>query len=101
MLTLPNLQANLDALAQLRAISFVGRIAATVRFPDEVTVYKMQAPALFLIFTLKRERVLPIMLKHNLRIYNVPVLISKQGYRLRTRFDPSQISCSIVQRALV
>ncbi len=35
MLTLPNLQANLDALDELREISFTGRIAATARFPDE------------------------------------------------------------------
>lgn len=35
MLALPNLQANLDALEQLREIAFPGRIAATVRFPDE------------------------------------------------------------------
>jgi len=35
MLTLPNLQANLDALDELREISFTGHIAATARFPDE------------------------------------------------------------------
>jgi len=35
MLTLPNLQANLDAVEQLRRISYSGRIAATARFPDE------------------------------------------------------------------
>ncbi len=35
MLALPNLQANLDALAQLKVISFSGRIAATARYSDE------------------------------------------------------------------
>ncbi|HEY5728763.1 MAG TPA: cation:proton antiporter family protein [Anaerolineales bacterium] len=35
MLALPNLEATLDALEQLREISFSGRIAATARFPDE------------------------------------------------------------------
>ena len=35
MLALPNLQANLDALEQLRVISFTGRIAATARYRDE------------------------------------------------------------------
>ena len=36
MLALPNLEANLDALNQLREISFPGRIAATARYPDEI-----------------------------------------------------------------
>ena len=36
MLALPNLAANLAVLGQLRAASFDGRIAATVRFPDEI-----------------------------------------------------------------
>jgi len=35
MLALPNLEANLDALEQLREISFSGRVAATARFLDE------------------------------------------------------------------
>ena len=35
MLALPNLQANLDALEQLRGISFSGRTAATARYQDE------------------------------------------------------------------
>ena len=35
MLALPNLEANLSALEQLRAINFSGRIAATVRYPDD------------------------------------------------------------------
>lgn len=40
MLALPNLEANLDALEQLRRISFNGRIAATARFPDEEKVLR-------------------------------------------------------------
>ena len=36
MLALPNLAANVAVLDQLKAVSFDGRIAATVRFPDEV-----------------------------------------------------------------
>jgi predicted Kef-type K+ transport protein len=35
MLALPNLEANLDALEQLREISFPGRIAAIAGYPDE------------------------------------------------------------------
>lgn len=35
LLALPNLEANLDALAELRQIEFSGRIAATARYPDE------------------------------------------------------------------
>ncbi len=35
MLALPNLGANLDALEQLQAIAFPGRIAATARYSDE------------------------------------------------------------------
>ncbi len=35
MLALPNLQANLDALDELRDITFTGHIAATARYPDE------------------------------------------------------------------
>jgi glutathione-regulated potassium-efflux system ancillary protein KefC len=35
MLALPNLQANLGVLEQLRLISFTGQIAATARYPDE------------------------------------------------------------------
>ena len=35
MLALPNLDASLSALEQLRAIRFSGRIAATARYPDE------------------------------------------------------------------
>lgn len=52
MLALPNLQANLDALDQLRAISFSGRIAAIARFPDEVNVlHESGATAVFNIYT--------------------------------------------------
>jgi glutathione-regulated potassium-efflux system ancillary protein KefC len=35
MLALPNLMANLDALAELRNIGFEGRVAATAKYPDE------------------------------------------------------------------
>jgi voltage-gated potassium channel Kch len=35
MLALPNLEANLSALEQLRVIQFAGRISATARYPDE------------------------------------------------------------------
>ena len=52
MLALPNLRANLDALAQLRKISFPGRIAATARFPDEVKVLQgAGATAVFNVYT--------------------------------------------------
>ena len=52
MLALPNLQSNLDVLAQLQEISFPGRIAATARFPDEMTrLYQSGASAVFNIYT--------------------------------------------------
>ena len=52
MLALPNLQANLDALAQLQEISFSGRIAAIARFPDEVTLLQQSgATDVFNIYT--------------------------------------------------
>jgi predicted Kef-type K+ transport protein len=52
MLALPNLQANLDALEQLRGISFSGRTAAIARFPDEVKVLQESgATAVFNIYT--------------------------------------------------
>ena len=35
MLALPNLNAHLGALTQLRAISYTGAVAATARYPDE------------------------------------------------------------------
>ena len=52
MLALPNLQANLDALAELRENSFGGRIAATARYPDEVSrLQQSGATAVFNIYT--------------------------------------------------
>ncbi len=52
MLALPNLRANLDALEQLRRISFPGRIAATARFPDEEKMLRQSgATAVFNIYT--------------------------------------------------
>jgi predicted Kef-type K+ transport protein len=52
MLALPNLQANLDALEQLREISFSGHIAATVRFPDEEKLLRQSgATDVFNIYT--------------------------------------------------
>ena len=52
MLALPNLEANLDALGQLRSISYTGRIAATARFPDEVKLLRQSgATAVFNIYT--------------------------------------------------
>jgi len=52
MLALPNLRANLDALEQLRKISFPGRIAATARFPDDKKLLRQAgATAVFNIYT--------------------------------------------------
>lgn len=52
MLSLPNLQANLDALEQLRNITFTGRISTVARFPDEVSILKKAgATAVFNIYT--------------------------------------------------
>lgn len=52
MLALPNLQAILDALAQLRAINFSGHITAIARFPDEVPLLqKSGATAVYNIYT--------------------------------------------------
>jgi predicted Kef-type K+ transport protein len=52
MLALPNLRANLDALEQLREISFSGRTAAIARFPDEVKILQQSgATAVFNIYT--------------------------------------------------
>lgn len=52
MLALPNLQANLDALSQLRESAFSGHVAATARFPDEVELLrKAGATAVFNIYT--------------------------------------------------
>ncbi len=52
MLALPNLQANLDALSQLRESSFTGRSAAIAKFPDEISILrKAGATAVFNIYT--------------------------------------------------
>jgi glutathione-regulated potassium-efflux system ancillary protein KefC len=51
MLALPTLEANLDALAQLREINFEGRVAATARYPDEeASLYKAGATAVFNVY---------------------------------------------------
>ncbi|MEA3456599.1 MAG: cation:proton antiporter family protein [Campylobacterota bacterium] len=51
MLALPNLQANLDALEQLREISFTGSIAAAAKYPDEEErLRKAGATAVFNIY---------------------------------------------------
>ncbi|MBE9560154.1 MAG: NAD-binding protein, partial [Proteobacteria bacterium] len=52
MLALPNLQANLDALEQLRQTSFSGRVAAIARFSDEAELLrKAGVTAVFNIYT--------------------------------------------------
>lgn len=52
MLALPNLQANLDAMEQLREISFSGYIAATARFPEEEELLRQSgATAVYNIYT--------------------------------------------------
>ncbi len=52
MLALPNIQANLDALEQLKKINFRGHISATARFPDEVTLLSQAgATEVFNIYT--------------------------------------------------
>ena len=52
MLALPSLQSNLDALEQLKRISFNGRVAAIARFPDEEQILKQAgATAVFNIYT--------------------------------------------------
>jgi len=52
MLALPNLQANLDALEQLKQTSFSGRSAAIARFADEaLALHKAGATAVFNIYT--------------------------------------------------
>ncbi|MDH5392366.1 MAG: cation:proton antiporter [Gammaproteobacteria bacterium] len=52
MLALPNLQANLEALAQLKLITFSGRIATIARFPDEARLLEEAgASAVFNIYT--------------------------------------------------
>ena len=52
MLALPNLRANLDALEQLRVISFSGRIAATARYRDEKEqLQQLGVQAVFDVYT--------------------------------------------------
>ncbi|MCF6282170.1 MAG: cation:proton antiporter [Candidatus Polarisedimenticolaceae bacterium] len=52
MLALPNLEANLDALEQLRVISYPGRIAAIARYPDEeISLRQLGATDVFNIYT--------------------------------------------------
>jgi hypothetical protein len=52
MLALPNLQANLDALAQLKESAFSGRVAAAAKYPDEEeTLRQSGATAVFNIYT--------------------------------------------------
>jgi predicted Kef-type K+ transport protein len=52
MLALPNLQANLDALDQLREVSFAGRIAATARYKDEKEhLQRLGVKAVFDVYT--------------------------------------------------
>jgi glutathione-regulated potassium-efflux system ancillary protein KefC len=52
MLALPNLDANLNALRQLREISFEGRVAATARYADdEKRLLDAGADAVFNIYT--------------------------------------------------
>lgn len=52
MLALPNLQANLDALEQLKKISFSGRITATAGYPDdEEKLLNSGATAVYNIYT--------------------------------------------------
>jgi predicted Kef-type K+ transport protein len=52
MLALPNLRANLDALEQLREISFDGSIAAVAKYPDdEEPLRELGATAVFNIYT--------------------------------------------------
>jgi len=52
MLALPNLEANLDALKELRKIDYQGQVAATARYADEeATLYRAGATAVFNIYT--------------------------------------------------
>lgn len=52
MLALPNLQANLDALEQLKTMSFPGCIAATARYQDEEErLRRAGATAVFNVYT--------------------------------------------------
>jgi glutathione-regulated potassium-efflux system ancillary protein KefC len=52
MLTLPNLESNLSALARLREIYFSGRIAATAKYQDDAQrLREAGATAVFNIYT--------------------------------------------------
>ncbi len=52
MLALPNLQANLDALDELREVRFTGRVAAIAKSPDEVSRLRdAGADSVFNIYT--------------------------------------------------
>jgi Trk K+ transport system NAD-binding subunit len=52
MLALPNLKTNLSVLDQLEEARFVGRVAATARFPDEIeTLKRGGAATVFDIYT--------------------------------------------------
>jgi hypothetical protein len=52
MLALPNLQANLDALEQLRESSYRGRVAAAAKYPDDEDALRASgATAVFNIYT--------------------------------------------------
>ncbi|MCU7807391.1 MAG: cation:proton antiporter [Candidatus Thiodiazotropha sp. (ex Semelilucina semeliformis)] len=52
MLALPNLQANLDALEELKTIAFSGFVAATVKYPDEEErLREMGVTSVFNIYT--------------------------------------------------
>ena len=52
MLALPNQRSGLDVLAQLRAIDFSGRVAATARYADEAEALRQAgATAVFNVYT--------------------------------------------------
>lgn len=52
MLALPSLEANLDALEQLQAVNFIGRVAATARYPgDKEALSENGATHVFNIYT--------------------------------------------------
>jgi hypothetical protein len=52
MLALPKLSTSLAVLEELKAASFIGRVAATARFPDEVeALTQAGATTVFNIYT--------------------------------------------------
>ncbi len=52
MLALPNLQSNLDVLEQLQQVTYLGQVAATARYRDEVEVLENAgATAVFNMYT--------------------------------------------------